>query len=289
MRVLASTLMLRLAMRLATKLLAFVLLAVVGFGQNCFAESPVKVEVAKLIIKSQTLPEANRKQVIREFQGRTFFQVELSTRLQYALRNLGYLKAVVEEPTFSFIKSGREEKIATVSVKVDEGEQYRLGSIQFQGAKLFPANEMRKQFPLQKGELFNVSKFGNGLQDLQKLFADAGYFNVVVVPQPLMNEKSHTVDFLLDVQQGPQYHFGRLILDGIEPHAGAGQSLLNSWKTVQGKQYNPVALQHWLKVNRSNWQHGKHEWDPITPMSDPESRVVNIKLSFAQYNPFQPH
>lgn len=286
-------------MRQSIPLLVVLLLGSFGLAQNRLAGSPVKVHIGKLVIESDTLPEADRRQVIRKFQHRTYYQYEISIRIQYALRNLGYAYAVVNEPTFSYTAANRGERVANVKVNVNEGEQYRLGKVQFEDAKLFPASQLRNLFPLQEGDLFSASKFGIGLQHLQDLYQAAGYIAFVAIPTPERNEFSHTVDFVIDVDEGKQYSFGRLILDGLEPHAGAGQSLLNSWKTLQGKQYNPTVLQQWLVANKSDWQAADTHTSPsisatryadlITNMPDPESRVVNVKLSFPEINPFESH
>lgn len=282
-------------MRLPIRLLVVSLLASADLGQHCLAQSAVKVQVGKLVIESNTLPHADREQVIRKFQHFTYdgsqtgIREEFGERIRQALRDLGYVNAVVNEPAFSFT-TNRRGRIANVTVNVNEGTQYRLGSIQFQDAKLFPANQLRKAFAFQDGDLFNATKFGTGLQQLQNLYAEAGYLNFVATPQLERNEFSRTVDFVIDVDEGQQFHFGHLVLDGLEPHVGAGQSLLNSWKTLQGKQYSPTVLHQWLVANKSDWQDGSH-WqagthksNPITTMQD-ESRAVNVKLSFPRIRP----
>lgn len=278
--------------------------AVLLLGATCLAQPPAKVQVGKLVIESKTLPDADRRQVIRKFEHFTYdgsetgIREEFAERIRAALRDLGYMRAAVDEPTFSFATANRGERVANVTVKVDEGAQYRFGSIQFQNATLFPKDQLRKLFALQDGDLYSASKFADGLQHLRDLYQAEGYLNFVAAPQPERNEQSHTVEFLIDVDPGRQFYFGQLILDGLEPHAGAGQSLLNSWKTLQGKQYSPIVLQQWLVTNRSDWQDAKHTsqpisakrcGDPITQMQVPESRVVNIKLSFPQTNPFGSH
>lgn len=276
-------------MRLSIRLLVVLLLGGVGLGRHCLAESPGRAQIAKLVIESGTLPDADRRQVIHEFQHHTYYQYELSIRIQYALRNLGYARAVVDEPTFSFTTAERGERVANVTVNVNEGTQYRLGRIEFEDTKLFPTSQMRRLFALKKGDLYDASKIVDGFENLRRLYEAAGYAEVVVDPQEERNEQLRTIDLVLDVQKGWKYYFGHLILDGLEPHAGAGRSLLNSWKTLQGKQYSPIVLQQWLMTNRSDWQAGRHKCDPITQMPDGESRVVNMKLSFPQINPFGSH
>lgn len=285
-------------MRLPIRLLVFSLLAGVGLGQDRLSGSPVKVQVGKLIIESSTLPQADREQVIREFQHFTYdgsetgIREEFGERIRQALRDLGYFNANVDEPMFSF--TNRRKRVANVTVLVDEGKQYRLGSIQFQDEKLFPANQLRQAFALQDGDLFNATKFGSGLQNLQNLYQEAGYINFVATPQLERNDFSRTVDFVIDVDEGQQFHFGHLVLDGLEPHVGAGYALLNSWKTLQGKQYSPTVLHQWLVANKSDWQDGKYKsrpisalccGDPIETMPDAESSAVNVKLSFPRTKP----
>jgi hypothetical protein len=208
------------------------------------------------------------------------------------LQDLGYVKAIVNEPAFSFT-TNRRERIVNVTVVVDEGTQHRLASIQFQDEKLFPADQLRKAFALQDGDLFNATKFGSGLQNLQNLYQEAGYINFVATPQLERNDFSRTVDFVIDVDEGKQFSFGHLVLDGLEPHVGAGYALLNSWKTLQGKQYSPAVLHQWLVANRSDWQ-GTHKSQPISAlccgnpietMPEAESGVVNVKLSFPRIRP----
>jgi hypothetical protein len=65
-----------------------------------------------------------------------------------------------------------------------------------------------------------------------------------------MNDKSRrTIDLVLEVEEGQAFDFGKLYLEGVEPRPGAGKTLLDSWKPLEGRRYNPVELQHWLLAN----------------------------------------
>jgi hypothetical protein len=53
---------------------------------------------------------------------------------------------------------------------------------------------------------------------------------------------------------------------------------MESWKTLQGKRYNPDLLKSWLTANASEWP-GARDFDRIvTHLRQPESQVVDIKL-----------
>jgi hypothetical protein len=69
----------------------------------------------------------------------------------------------------------------------------------------------------------------------------------------MIDNARHVVDIIIMIDEGRPVSFGSLRLEGAEPFAGAGRSLLASWKDVQGKQYNPEVLRQWLAANTSGW------------------------------------
>jgi hypothetical protein len=249
-------------------------LANAGLGQPRSAESANDIRITKLVIESDSLPDADRERIIRLFQQKTYPQGEIGERIRQALRNVGYFKAVVDEPRFSFLKEGRG--IANVTVKVKPGGQYRLGEIQIQRATVFPPAQVRNLFSLRRGDLFSPTKFSEGLDELRKLYATRGYVDCVANPVASIDESRRTIDLVLDLQEARPYDFGKLYLEGVEPHPGAGKALLDSWKPLEGKRYNPLELQRWLLENHSDWKVGS---DSIRMAEDPEAGVVNVKLT----------
>jgi len=171
--------------------------------------------------------------------------------------------------------------MARVTVKVKQGAQYRLGEIHFQKATIFPSLQLRNRFPLRRGDLFNVSKIQDGLDDLRKLYETKGYVNFAfaAVPEESRDESRRTIDLVVDVDEGRPYNFGQLYLDGVEPYAGAGKALLNSWKPLEGKRFNSLQLQHRLLTHHVDWKVGTQVSDSMRMAPDPVSPVVNVKLT----------
>ena len=102
------------------------------------------IRIGKLVIESNSLPDADRDRIVRLFQHKTYLQPEIGVRIGVALRNLGYDQAVVDEPKISFPPQGERKGMARVTVKVKQGAQYRLGEIHFQKSDhlpLHPATE----------------------------------------------------------------------------------------------------------------------------------------------------
>lgn len=251
-----------------------------GLGQSCPNELPRCVRINKLVIESNSLPDADRERIVRSFQQKRYPEDvdEFRERIRQALRDLGYFKAVVDEPKFSFPIQG-EWRVADVTAKVQPGTQYRLGEIRFQRATVFPATELREVFSQRDGDLFNATEFSKGLDDLRRLYGTRGYVNMVANPVPSIDESRRTIDLVLEVDEGQAFDFGKLYLEGVEPHPGAGKALLDSWKPLEGRRFNTLELERWLQANHSEWKAGTQVSRSMTMAPDPESRVVDVTLT----------
>jgi outer membrane protein insertion porin family len=190
---------------------------------------------------------------------------------------LGYFKAAVDEPTFAFPTKGRG--IANVTVNVKPGAQYRLGEIRFGSATVFPAAQLREVFSQRNGDFFSATKFSRDLDDLRKLYGTRGYVNCVVNPVPSIDESRRMIDLVLEVDEGQPFDFGKLYLEGVEPHPGAGKALQDSWKPLEGRRFNTLELERWLQANHSEWKAGNQVSRSMMMAQDPESRVVNVTLT----------
>ena len=265
-------------MHILVKSLVVTFLANAGLGQQCIVGRADCVRIGRLAIESKGLPDPDRERIIRLFQQRTYFEEEIGERIRGALRDLGYFKAVVDEPKFSF-PAQEEERRAYITVKAEPGAQYRLGEIRFERATIFPAPQLRDLFSMRRGDVFDITKVSRGLDELRKLYGTRGYINCVVNPVPRMDESLRTIDLVMDVDEGKPFAFGKLYLEGVEPHPGAGKELVNSWKTLEGKRYNPLELQHWLLANHFDWKVSALASDSIKTTEDFEYRVVNVTLT----------
>jgi len=268
-------------MRIFVGILLFSTILNTGPGQEptpVLLKSNANVRIHKLTIDAPRLPDSDRELITRSLERRNFFQSELSDRIQAAFQDLGYIHARVDEPRFAFISQTQPANNVNVSVKVDQGPQYRLGEIQFQKASLFPADRMRPLFQIQTGGLFARTAFSKGLDQLRSLYATEGYINMVAAPVVRIDDSRRTIDIVLELDEGKPYDFGRLFLNGIEPHPGAYKALMESWKTLQGKRYNPLLLESWLTANASEWPGAKDLNRIATNQEQPASHTVDIKL-----------
>jgi Surface antigen variable number repeat len=263
-------------MHILVRFLVASFLANNALGQVPRAESADCIRINKLVLVSNGLPDADGKRIIRLFERKTYPQAEISERIQGAFRDLGYFKAVVDEPKFSLLTQTEERRGENVTVKVKAGSQYHIGEIRIENATVFPSARLRSLFSLHSGELFNATKFAEGLDNIRSLYATQGYVDLVPMPEAIFDESHHRIDLVVAVDENKPYNFGHLYLEGIEPHAGAGRALFNSWKPLDGKRYNSLELQHWLRTNHAAW---KVDLDAMRTDEDPNSLAVNVTLT----------
>jgi outer membrane translocation and assembly module TamA len=266
-------------MRTLVGILLFLIVANLGLGQEFSPESDAKLGIHKVVIQANDLPNRDRERITHQFEHRIYASKEIQDRIRIAFQDLGYFRAHVDEPKLSFVRQTQWAKDVNVSVRVDEGVQYRLGEIRFENASLFPSGRMRKLFAVHTGDLFDYTRIGQGLEQLRSLYGTEGYIDFVANPLTRFDESHSTIDLVIEIDEGKPYDFGRLVLDGTEPHADAGKVLIESWKTLQGRRYSPLLLTRWLAANTSDWPSAPTSGRTVA-IGDPVLHVVNVKLLF---------
>ena len=255
------------------------LLAATHAQQQASSES---IRLRTLTLVSSTLPEPLRQNTIQGLQGIAIDPQaeELRERVRQYLRDAGYYTARVDDAHISAVPGASNGKFADISFHVDPGALYMLGEIRFENRHVFSQEEMRRQFPTKTGEHFNATEVGQGLDNLRNLYAAKGYANFGAIPKPTFDEARHIVSLTVDIDEGLPVHYGRLILDGVEPRAGVGKSLLDAWN-LEGKLYSPQLLQQWLAANTSVWPRDVAAQVDTEFKANPQDPLVyNVLLHF---------
>jgi outer membrane protein insertion porin family len=124
-----------------------------------------------------------------------------------AYRMRGYIYAYVNP---EFVK--RSDDIVDVHIEVFEGDQFRLGRLEFQGNTTTKDKVLRREIFLEEGMIMDMETFKQSLYKLGQL----GYFKVTENPDFKVNQDSKTVDITVkgleegknDIQFGGGYSEG---------------------------------------------------------------------------------
>jgi hypothetical protein len=236
------------------------------------------VTVHSLTINASGLAAGEGQRLQQKFQGGKYVPGELAERVRQALRDEGYYEAKCE---LDGVKDSDDGQTADITLRVNAGAQYRLAGIQFTGASLFPAQQLRALFPIADGGLFNATAIGQGLESMRDLYAESGYINIGSIPTPNIDESRRTVALAVNVDQGKKFYFGRLLMDGVEPKAGAAQSLTEAWAAMHERPYSPKALNDWLAVHAPYLPGGAGQpIDHVTLTQNTNVQQVDVVVQF---------
>jgi outer membrane protein insertion porin family len=132
-------------------------------------------------------------------------------RLKAAYNDLGYMDVKIKQPELTLIK---ENRYLDILIEVDEGPQYRVGTLGVKGDLMKPSDELLKVVSLKEGNVFNRTELHKSIERLSDIYADEGYALVNVAPLSSKNKDELTIDLLFDIEQGNKVFIERVQIRG---------------------------------------------------------------------------
>jgi len=138
------------------------------------------------------------------------FQQDLQA-VQFIYNDRGYVTAKVQKPSVAL---SPDKRWLYLTIRVEEGEQYDLGKIDFTGELLHPRELLHAVTRARSGERFSRSKVGKDIATVGDLYRDAGYAYANVNPVTSVDPKKRIVDLSYDIQPGQKVFFERIEVVG---------------------------------------------------------------------------
>jgi len=125
--------------------------------------------------------------------------------------NNGYVNVKVGEPKVALLddKSGLQ-----VTIGITEGEQFKVGTIDFRGDLLEGRDELAKKIKLQTGAIFSRAILRGDVFTLTDLYADQGYAFANANPLTKVNPDNRTIDVTFDMEKGEKVYIDRINISG---------------------------------------------------------------------------
>ena len=138
------------------------------------------------------------------------FDREMTT-LRVIYFNEGFVQVKIDRPQVYITP---DKKGIYITIRIDEGEQYNVGDIDFSGDLLFPRNELSEVIQLNKQEIFSFETLNKDLSELQAKYGDLGYAFANVIPRTRINEKDKKVDVTFEFDKGNKVYIGSINVIG---------------------------------------------------------------------------
>ncbi|MBX5484386.1 MAG: outer membrane protein assembly factor BamA [Myxococcaceae bacterium] len=138
------------------------------------------------------------------------FQRDL-TFIQAAYFDRGFINAKVEKP---IVTISADKKDIFITMKVEEGEQYRIGKLDFSGDLIKSREELHRLMTSHEGDVFSRTTLIKDLSALTDVYYDAGYAYANINPVTQVHADEKVIDLTFDVQKGRQVTVERIEITG---------------------------------------------------------------------------
>lgn len=121
----------------------------------------------------------------------------------------GYIKATVSNPTVT-----HEGKDIFITIPVEEGDRFNIGTVGLTGDLILPRESLAKDLLAIEGKVFSSNYLNKDMVNLRELYADKGYANVDISPLTAIHDEQKTVDITYDIAQGEKVYFEKINITG---------------------------------------------------------------------------
>ncbi len=148
----------------------------------------------------------------------------------------GFLQVDIGEPLVEPSEEG-----LFVRVRIEEGPQFRVGTLAVTGDATIDLAALRKGLRLEEGEIFNRSSLTVDVEGLESFYTDRGFYFARVTPATNLDPEALTVDVEFQVRKGPLYFIRHIDIAGntrtVDP------VIRREMRMVEGQLYSARAIQ----------------------------------------------
>jgi outer membrane protein insertion porin family len=138
------------------------------------------------------------------------FQTDIE-KLKYFYRTKGYLQVNMGVPE---VTVSEDKKWVFITAKINEGPQFSVNDITFQGEVLFKAAELNKKIKLKKGAIYSEALLRMDIQLLTEMYQDKGYAFANVLRNLRIVPGENKVNIEFSFEKGKIAYFGKITVKG---------------------------------------------------------------------------
>ena len=153
------------------------------------------------------------------------FRQDEMTVLRY-VQNKGFLDAKV---TTSVIPSPTHPDRIIITISVDKGQIYHLGTLTTSGNILFTQEVLLDHTHLKPGDVYSPDGLRQAAKEMYDLYGSKGYIDAAIIPEPKMRDNERIYDVVFRIEEGKQFRVGMIEIVGntvTEPRVILHENLL---------------------------------------------------------------
>jgi outer membrane protein assembly factor BamA len=208
------------------------------------------LQIAKLEFSDPSLKDSKAvQQHLSEILGKPYSRMTIDLFLSEAIKPIylqqGFLRAKLGPPEVRL--AGDPQKLPAqipVFIPVAQGEIFRWKESHWRGNTLVSVFTLNGLLGIKQGEVADGMHIEAGWDRVREEYAHRGYLEANLDPAPAFDDQAHTVSYLVSIQEGPQYHFGKMVLTGLSP--AAERKLRAAWPFAAGDIFDKAKFEELL-------------------------------------------
>lgn len=121
----------------------------------------------------------------------------------------GYIDVRIDEP-----KVDRDDEGLKVTVKIEEGDVYKFGPVEFGGDVIPEVEPLKTKLKAQVGDTFQPSRLREDINFITDFYGDFAYAFVNVTPDTAVDQTGKEVAVTYQISKGPEVYIDRIEISG---------------------------------------------------------------------------
>ncbi len=197
--------------------------------------------------------------------------------LSYTYFNEGYLKVKVDRPQ---VYVTPDKRGIYITVNINEGDQYRVGTVDFAGDLLFSREELFDTIHIDKAGIFVFETSQNDLKDLQAKYGDLGYAFANVIPRIRTRDNEKEADITYEIDKGNKVYFGKINVVGNTK--SRDKVVRRELKVREGELYNETRKRESVENVQRLGFFDEVNFNTSTPPDSPD--ILNVDIVVKERN-----
>jgi outer membrane protein insertion porin family len=211
----------------------------------------------------------------------TKFQEDLD-KLRELYQNKGYLDVSIPESNVSldYPKPGQ----IVITIRIDEGRQYRVGNVTFEGNTIFTSFQLYPQLSLLPGDVFAPETLDEDVERLTNIYGAVGYLDTVVRPERRANIQTGNIDLVYTIRESERFDVESIIIEGNTKTKST--VIIRELAMSPGRTFNLIYMKNSEARLRNSRFFDEVQLSP-TPTNIPGKRDLKIRVKEGRTGNFQ--